>query len=309
MSRVQHYPRTVDDFLDDSILRPHTIKLTLDQLKPLIVTAITAANLKSGQTILSIPSEASAAEAAIIYLKEGRKLLKYFKDYCTDPASTAHQVVGKNSKDVGRDLFIRRTLQKERMNAGWRYQYLTIYCARETHRFESVSDLGLAEADFSARIERQDKQGEFVNLYVSVKNRKNTIGGQDFPKAVQALEHVANADKNRIGPYCCVFGIAMDRGDRQIRRNRQNKPHSLNTEVWLSDYFWQFFTNFTFEEMMLAVLDVMENYTVEQNLSTEIAAPEELLEAFHQACLQQGLVTGDGVFDDARRLVRFFCNP
>jgi hypothetical protein len=44
------------------------------------------------------------------------------------------------------------------------------------------------------------------------------MGGQDWPKAISALENVARSDKNRSGPYICVFGIAIDKGQRQIRR-------------------------------------------------------------------------------------------
>ncbi|MDX1994753.1 MAG: hypothetical protein SF029_20385, partial [bacterium] len=247
------------------------------------------------------------AQLHTIYEREGKKLFRYFKDYSPDPPATAHQIKGKTYLEVGQDLFVRRTLQKERMNAGWRYQYLTIYCARETKRFESISDLGLAEADFSAKIERTDKPGEYVNLYVSVKNRKNTIGGQDFPKAVQALENIASTDKNRIGPYCCIFGITIDRGTRQIRSNKQGKPHSQNTEVWLSDFFWPFFTNCTYEEIMLAVHDALESQREDDPLPTEVSAPRQLLEAFGKSCLTVGLINELGVFDDSYKLVRFFC--
>ena len=68
------------------------------------------------------------------------------------------------------------------------------------------------------------------------------MGGQDWPKAIQALETVAKADKNRTGPYCCIFGIAMEKGNRYIKYEKKtNTAYSVNTEVWLSDFLLAFF--------------------------------------------------------------------
>jgi hypothetical protein len=313
---VQNYPRIEDPdsqyagCLDDSQLVQHTAKLPIDQLKDLITSAISAANSKSSRIILSIPPDATEAQIEGIYKKQGRALLKYCKKYCTDPAATAHQMHQKHFRQVGIDLFRRRSLHKERMNSGWRYQYLTIYCARETGRFQSVSDIGTAEADFNATIAFRNDSRNPLNLYVSVKNRANTVGGQDFPKVAQALEMVAQNDKNRIGPYLCVFGIAMDRGTRQIRRQKGTGiPHALNTEIWLSDYFWPFFTNYSYEEIMTLVLEVLESWNETNEFATQADVPDALLASFRDACNEIGLLDENGYFDDARKLVRFFCSP
>ena len=47
--------------------------------------------------------------------------------------------------------------------------------------------------------------------------------GQDWPKAIKALEDVARTDKNRTGPYLCVFGIVIEKGQRTIKRNAKSK--------------------------------------------------------------------------------------
>jgi hypothetical protein len=173
-----------------------------------------------------------------ILLKEGKMLFAYFKKYIGDPAATAHQIKGKHYTDVAKEQFRNRTLQKERMNSGWRYQFLVIDCTQRSRRFKSISDIGAAEGDFNAVIEFLDRKRKQLTLYVSVKNRANTMGGQDWPKAIQALEGVAKNDRYRTGPYCYIFGIAMDRGTRYIKRERKTvKPHSMNTEIWMSDYF------------------------------------------------------------------------
>jgi hypothetical protein len=194
------------------------------------------------------------------------------------------------------------------MNSGWRYQYLVIDCARRTERFKSVSDIGTAEGDFNATIEFMDKARGLLSLYVSVKNRSNTMGGADWPKAIQALENVAKNDKNRTGPYCCVFGIAMDRGFRYIKREQKTKiAHSVNTEVWLSDYFWPFFANYSYEEIMTLMLDALISSYSADALPTQVEVPDELLASFGKCCFDAELVDEVGNFNDPYKLVRFFC--
>ncbi|NWG18190.1 MAG: hypothetical protein HXY41_16325 [Chloroflexi bacterium] len=312
---VQNYPRIQDknspyyDCLDDSTLVPHQGKILPEELQSLIRKAIMTANRKSSREILSIPIDATPEQIAVIYEREGRELFKYFKKYVGDPASTAHQIYGKHYRAVGIEQFRNRTLQKERMNSGWRYQFLAVDCARQSGRFRSVSDIGAAEGDFNAIIEFRNSQLDPLRLYVSVKNRSNTLGGQDWPKAIEALERVAKTDKNAVGPYCCVFGIAMDRGTRYIKREQKSKlPHSVNTEVWLSDYFWPFFSNYSYEEIMTMVLDVLISSYEAENLSTEIEIPDALLNSFGAACAGAELVDENGYFNDPYRLVRFFVN-
>jgi len=255
-----------------------------------IATAIANANNKSSREILSIPEKADPELIRGIYKKEGKALFRYFKKYCGDPASTAHQLKGQYYKDVGREQFRNRTLQKERMNSGWRYQYLALNCAQESRRFRGVSDIGAAEGDFNAVISFTDKKHDHLSLYVSVKNRSNTMGGQDWPKAISALETVAKNDKNRVGPYCCVFGIAMDRGLRYIKIERgTNKPHSVNTEIWLSDFFWPFFANCSYEEIMTTVLTVLMEISSPDKLSVHLDIPDELLESFGRECRRREL--------------------
>jgi hypothetical protein len=134
------------------------------------------------------------------------------------------------------------------------------------------------------------------------------MGGQDWPKAIQALEAYARADKNRRGDYCCVFGIAMDRGVRIIKHERATKkPYSINTEVWLSDFFWPFFTNYSYEEVMTAVLNVLVEAYSPDELISSIEIPHELLDTFGEECRKAKLINADGIFHDRHALVTFFC--
>lgn len=310
----QNYPRIGDSksrsygFLDDSALVPHVYKISANELKGLISSAIINANKKSSRQILSIPADASPDEVNLIIKREGKKLFDYFKKYVGDPAATAHQLYGKHYVDVGKEQFRNRTLQKERMNSGWRYQFLALTGAQKSRRFISVSDIGAAEGDFNAVIPFIDSSKQPLSLYVSVKNRSNTMGGQDWPKAISALEAYAINDKNRTGPYCCIFGIAMDRGTRYIKNEkRTGRPHSFNTEVWLSDFFWPFFVNYGYEEIMRAVLAVLMNEYSPENLSSQIEIPTELLEVFGDHCRKAKLIDDNGYFHDPYRLVNFFC--
>lgn len=314
MTIPQDYPRIRDEnspyhgCLNDTTLVPHKYKIPAAQLKTLIKSAIHNANKKSSRKILLIPLDASQEEINRICEKQGKNLFRYFKKYCGDPASTAHQIYGKHCNAVGKEQFRNRTLQKERMNSGWRYQFLVSDCAQKSKRFKAVSDIGAAEGDFNAVIEFLNKAKKPLTLYVSVKNRSNTMGGQDWPKAIQALENFAQNDRNRIGPYFCVFGLAIDRGTRYIKQElRTKKPHSINTEVWHSDYFWPFFANYSYDEIMKAVLDVLIELSSPDKLLTEVEVPEKLLESFGTCCWRANLIDDSGKFNDPYKLVRFFC--
>lgn len=315
----QQYPRISDpkradrNCLDDSALVPHQNKIPIEKLKKLIVAAVRDAEKKSGREALAVPVEATEKELEKFYQKEGKKLFDYWKKYVSDPAATAHQMHTKNYRAVGVELFRNRALQKGRMNSGWRYQFLVVSAARETKRFKSISDIGAAEADFHATIDFSDKTRyeQSLSLYVSVKNRGNTMGGQDWPKAIQALENVAKNDKNLTGYYCCVFGMAMDRGSRLIKSSKStNAAYSDNTEVWFSDFFWPFFANCSYEEIMTTVLDVLievKQAEVDDELPSQVDVPDELLDAFGKYCVQAGLVDQLGNFNDPYKLVKYFC--
>jgi hypothetical protein len=100
----------------------------------------------------------------------------------------------------------------------------------------------------------------------------------------------------------------MDRGFRRILREQKTKnPHSVNTEVWLSDFFWPFFANYSYEEIMNAVLDVLIESQAEEELPTQVEIPDVLLDAFGEACIEAKLVDELGKFNDPHKLVQFFC--
>jgi hypothetical protein len=303
---MQRYPRLPDsDLLDDSQLLPHKSKIAVDKLKEIIVSAIETAGRKSSRAILNLPEDASEEEVRRTYHKEGWELFKYFIRYCGDPASTAHQYLNRKCSDVAKEQFRNRTLQKERMNSAWRYQFIAKDAASASRRFQSISDIGLAEADFNAVIKYRHSSSRLA-IYVSVKNRSNTMGGQDWPKAIAALEKEARLDKNRDGDYICVFGISMDRGQRTIRRSQKTgNAYSINTELWFSDFFWPFFSNYSYEEVAKLVLEVLIATTTQDFYSQDV--PQELLDSFEECCRNAELLDECGRFKDAYKLVELFC--
>lgn len=311
----QNYPRINDEndkeygCLDTTQLVEHTSIIPVDELKHAILSAIAKANIKSSRESISVPEQATPDELSAIYNRVGKDLFRYFKRYCGDPAFTAHQLKGKHYRDVAIEQFLLRHVQKGRMNSGWRYQFLLLDCAIRSGRFKNISDLGMEEADFNAIIEYKDGRKSPLGLYVSVKNRKNTLGGQDWPKAIRALETVARTDRNRSGAYCCVFAITMDRGQRYIKRQQKTgQPHSINTEVWLSDFLWPFFANYSYENIMSIVLNVLDESQDSEALASQIEVPEEIWDSFGQACRKAGLIDTDGFFDDPHKAVTFFCS-
>lgn len=299
----ENYPRDNRGFLDDSKLREHIAdKIPINEVQEVITKAIVYAEKKSSRVLLKITDSDDFKE---ICKREGAELFKYFLKYCGDPASTAHACFGQNYITVGKEQFRNRTLQKQRMNSGWRYQYIAKDLAIKSRRFLHVSDLGVEEADFNAGIALKNSD-DHLNMYISVKNRSNTVGGQDLPKAIRAIETIAKGDKNRIGPYICIFGIAMEKGLRVIRRQQKTgEVYSSNTEIWLSDFFWPFFSNYSYEEIIKMVLNVLIDHNKKDDFEFEI--PDEILESFGECCQRCNLIDENGIFNDAYKLVDLFC--
>src|SRR5436190_23211319 len=131
---AQDYPRISEgeDFaglLDERKLVPHTHKISSSKVRQIISDAVKNANRKASRVILNIPEKSTDAEMRNIFLKEGRKLLEYFRQYCGDPPATAYQCLDRHYSEVAAEQFRNRTLQKERMNSGWRYQFIAYKCA------------------------------------------------------------------------------------------------------------------------------------------------------------------------------------
>ncbi|MBN1412639.1 MAG: hypothetical protein JW969_17460 [Spirochaetales bacterium] len=303
---MQRYPRLPDsDLLDESKLTQHHIKIPFNKLKEIIISAIETAGKKSSRAILNLSDDATEEDVAETYKKAGWELFKYFIKYYGDPAYTAYQCLNRKCDDVAKEQFRNRTLQKERMNSAWTYQYIAKETASASQRFDSVSDIGLAEADFNVVIKYKRLKSK-LSIYVSVKNRSNTMGGQDWPKAIAALEKEAQLDRNRVGDYICVFGISIERGQRTIRKNQKTgSAYSINTELWFSDFFWPFFSNYSYEEIAKLVLEVL--IATEKRESDSDEVPQELLYSFHECCREAGLLDENGCFNDAYKLVELFC--
>src|SRR5437764_3386126 len=127
----QPYPRINDPnsryngLLDTEALVQHDYKIPVERLTVLINEAIEHANRKSRREVITVPPDATDEERRRIYEEEGVELFAYFHSYANDPASTAHQMYKKNYREVGIELFRNKTLQRERMNSGWRYQFLS----------------------------------------------------------------------------------------------------------------------------------------------------------------------------------------
>lgn len=148
----QPYPRIQDetndfyDFLDDSKLTPHAHKIEEQVLYSLIDKAIKSANASSSKRILAIPVDATPEYITAKYTEIAEGLFFYFQSYTSDPASTSLQLHNRNCREVAKEQYRNNTLQKERMNSGWRYQFLAVDCAQRTGRFVGISDLNQIES-------------------------------------------------------------------------------------------------------------------------------------------------------------------
>jgi hypothetical protein len=312
----QEYPRVRDPnsnqygLFDASgvVGHPEPRRISSELLERLIVSAIEHAEQKSRRELVAITPDMDATERDERYRTLGRNLFEYFHDYPIDPAATAHEYHNRHYREVGLEVFRNRTLQKGRMNSGWRYQFLAVGCAKESGRFDEVAGFGTSQGDFTAKI-RLVGRSDTLHLYVSVKNRSDTLGGQDWPSSIAALETFAKNDNNKTGPYLCVFGVVMDSGLRRVPRRRgTNQAYSENTEIWLSDFFWPFFSAYSYEEIMTAMLDVLVK-TVRNDSPppSQTDIPNEVLDYFGAECQSAGLVNDEGYSHDPFFLVRFFC--
>lgn len=308
---IQNYPRVKDEsskyfgMLDESTLVDHLKEIGKEELKEIIKEAIVNANSKSSRVELGLSEDLPEEIKEILYRLKGKELFNYFKKYYGDPASSALNALNKHYSEVAKTQFKNKILQKERMNSGWRYQYIAKGAAIETGRFISISDIGTKEADFNAVIGMKDRK-DVLSIYVSVKNRVNTMGGQDWPKAIQAIEDIAKNDKNRNAAYICVFGIAMDRGRRNVKiEGKSGQAFSNNTEIWKSDFFWPFFTNLKYNDIIRAVLEVL--IEVGEQSEIDIDLPNELIESFGRYCKENDLIDDNGIFNDPIKLVNLFC--
>ncbi len=312
-TRLQNYPRISSEgdkyfgFLDERQLETHHTSLTKAQMIDIIGESIEYANHKSSRAFLDIPLDADHTTYSRIYREGGQELFRYFHKYYGDPASTARECFNQTYKVIASRQFFNRMVQKGRMNSGWRYQFIAEKAANESGRFSAVSNIGTADADFSAAVNFTHQRKEAVAVYVSVKNRFNTLGGQDWPGAIINLENFARNDRNRRAPYLCIFGIAMDSGIRYIKNNsKTHAPYSVNTEVWGSDFFWPFFTGYTYSSIMKLVAEVLKDKGSREE--TDYSLPVEVTEAFGDKCKENGLVNENGYFNDIFKLVEFFCS-
>ncbi|MCX6645913.1 MAG: hypothetical protein NTY09_06115 [bacterium] len=303
--KIQRYPRLQNNLLDETTLKPHVRKLSIGELEKIVLDAIQYANIKSSRDAFNIPDDASDDEINEVYTQAGRRLFQYFIEHCVDPASTTYQCFNQSYKEVGAEQFRNWITQKARMNTGWRYQSIAKNAASVSGRFETISDIGTQEADFNAVISYCEGNG-VLTIYVSVKNRESTMGGQDWPKAIAALEKVAINDKNRVGDYICVFGIAIDKGLRHIKSiKKTGQPHSINTEIWRSGFFWPFFTNLTYEEIIQAVLNQLMATETADPIAFDI--PVQILNSFGECCKKHNLVSDNGDFNNIGNLIKLFC--
>ena len=305
---IQGYPRIEDEkseyfnYLDDTRLQKHPAKISKEKLDEIIRQAVKKADAKSSRGDFAIPENAGQKEIEQIYRKGGKELFDYLLRYYGDPASSVLAYMGKTYTEIGNELYRNKMLQKERMNSGWRYQYMVKDLAIASNRFESVLDIGTNESDFNVTIRIPDSDHEVLTIYVSIKNRENTMGGQDWPKAIEALETMAKNDKNREKYYLCVFGFTMQQGKRKFRMKKGTQtPYSYNTELWSSNFLWPFFSGYTFEEITKEIYRVLRE-TGEAG-SFGLQAPPEVLEMFGEYCRANGLLDEAGRFSDAGILI------
>lgn len=298
MSVVQSYPRVKiplhkdEGLLDIECLKPLDAKIDPEIMPGLIKKAIEYAAQKTKKEAVDIPDGADAETIKSLYAKAGKSLFDYFRR--PDPVYMASSLVGRHYSEVAEEFFYKRNTHLTSMNAGWRYQYLLVECAHKSGRFKSVSDLSTGDSDVNVIAETADGQ-DTVAIYITMKNRSDTISGGSGKAYLKGFEKSARDDKNRTAPYCCVIAYGM-----QTMQRRGRKKDFGNFEVWPSNFLWPFVSGYSYGEIVKMIIKSSPDADELPSL------PDEIIEAFKQQCLKNKLINDEGVFPDQDAIINFF---
>lgn len=233
------------------------------------------------------------------------ELFKYFVKYCNDPASTSHQCNGRHYSDVAKEQFYTLSTEYACANSMLRYQAIVEIEALKSGRFRSIKKITNSDGCFSAIIDYMRREGSLY-IYVSINSRFDLMDEEYWNELNSQLESFAIADPNRSGDYLCVIGMANENGDRcKLQTNSKSRLQSHSTEIWLSDFFWPFFTNFSYKEISLSVLSALIETQIPD--THEIVIPNDLIEVFGKCCRNEHLIDEIGKFNDSIKLARLMC--
>ena len=306
----QDYPRTEEGLLDESRLAAHTGKIPFDELKAIIRDAIVSAARKSRREILELPDGLSEEEKTKIYGKKGKRAVRLFPPLLRRPGGDGLRLP-------------RQALPRDR--AGAVPQSDAPEAADEFRLALSVHRQGLRGAlaalrdgvrhrRLGSRLQRDDEHRRTWPRRSTSTCRSRTARTRWAARIGRRRSRRSKTSRvpTRTAParIICVFGIAIDKGQRQIRRIGKTKaPYSVNTEVWLSDFFWPFFANYTYAEIAKAVFEVLmeTGRQGQQPLATLI--PDELIDSFGDGMPRRAACsTRRGGSMMRSRLIDVFCN-
>ena len=214
---AQDYPRISEGeefagLLDEKKLTPHTYRISQSKLRQIIADAVKSANRKASRAILNIPEKSTDAEMRKIFLKEGRKLLDYFRQYCGDPPATAYQCLNRHYSEVAIEQFRNRTLQKERMNSGWRYQFIAYKCALAMRKRKLAAEIRAVDPNidnwnFMNHLQRSTglSSNELMQLVCDILSR-------DRDQSKSPSKEATDAIFKEFGEQCKKQGLLDQRG-------------------------------------------------------------------------------------------------
>ena len=296
-SLYQSYPRISSaaskfeaGYIDTSQLCDIKNKISQNEFLNLINISIDKARNKVDEKIINIPEGISKLEEKKIYDKAAKDLINYIKK--TDPANAVSQLLNKNLVDVAQEFQVKKDAKTYEMFSGWRNQFLLFECAKKIGRFETVGDV---DTSFDIVATIKSLSGEVITLYISLKNRKDTMSGSSVRGVLSKLEDNAKNDKNRDGLYCIIIGCAID-----TTRYRSGSSYSQNLEFWPAKLLWEFFSGFTFPH-------VMNSISQQQNSRKQNKLADELKLSLIKECKKLELINEQNIFHDRKRIIEIFC--
>ena len=78
--------------------------------------------------------------------------------------------------------------------------------------------------------------------------------------------------------------------------------------MWLSDFFWPFFADYTYAEIAKAVFEVLMETSKQGQQQLVTLIPDELIDSFGDECRVRDLLDAEGKFNNPLKLIDVFCN-
>ena len=297
-SNRQPYPREAGSLIAAcSLFPPHSPALSDD----IIIEAIDAAFDRTSRDRVGNIRKVKSTPAELV-----KTCISHLKKR-TDPILGVYFYTFCEVEDIFELDAIPHEMQRQRMNMGVFYQYLTIELMKKAHQTKRTSVEAVFDGEREGDVVAEIKTPGFasgIRIYASVKKSSDTVGGQDVPGVIRRLEAVAKTGKNITRPYLCVFcyatppaGVIREYKDsRSVRCNNEGHPFSENCESWEPGFIFPFICGRQPVDIYRLAIKRIGNYLPFYTLKHKQECSRLLKKEF----VKMGLVDNNGKLDQTK---------